>query len=97
MYGVIDRIDESKDGIEIIDYKTGESKEKPDKDQLLIYQMACQDVLHLKPGKLSYYYLDDRKMVSFLGTEKDLQDQKAKIIEQIKKIKNSEFEPQPGW
>jgi DNA helicase-2/ATP-dependent DNA helicase PcrA len=97
IFGVIDRIDKTFDGIEIVDYKTGESKEKPDKEQLLIYQIAAQEVLHLQPKELYYYYLDDGKKASFLGSEQDIAEQKAKILEEIKKIKNSEFEPTPGW
>jgi len=100
LYGVIDRIDENPKGITIIDYKTGQSKDKLDfeaKEQLLIYQIAAQEVLHLKPAQLAYYYLDDGKIASFLGSEQDLLDQKAKIIEEAEKIKNSEFEPTPGW
>ena len=100
LYGVIDRIDEEKDGVIIIDYKTGQSKDKLDfesKEQLLIYQIAAQEVLHLKPKQLAYYYLDDGKFASFLGSENDLAKQKEKIIEEIEKIKNSEFEPTPGW
>jgi DNA helicase-2/ATP-dependent DNA helicase PcrA len=97
LYGVIDRIDELGSGVSIIDYKTGESKDKPDKDQLLIYQIAAQEVLQLEPKQLSYYYLDDGKVVSFLGTEKETEEKKEKILEQINKIKNSEFEPTPGW
>ncbi|MCX6721652.1 MAG: UvrD-helicase domain-containing protein, partial [Candidatus Staskawiczbacteria bacterium] len=100
LYGVIDRIDEEKDGITIIDYKTGQSKDKLDfdaKEQLLIYQIAAQEVLHLKPKKLAYYYLDDGKFASFLGSDADIANQKAKILEEIAKIKNSEFEPTPGW
>jgi len=97
LYGVIDRIDDTKDGVIIIDYKTGTSKEKPEKEQLLIYQIAAQEILHLKPKQLAYHYLDDGKIASFLGSEKELQDQKEKMIEEIEKIKNSEFEPTPGW
>jgi DNA helicase-2/ATP-dependent DNA helicase PcrA len=97
IFGVIDRIDETKDGVEIVDYKTGTSKDRPEKEQLLIYQIAAQEVLHLKPKQLYYYYLDDGKTASFLGSEKELSDQKEKIIEEIEKIRNSEFEPTPGW
>jgi len=100
LYGVIDRIDDRKDGITIVDYKTGQSKDKLDEDakeQLLIYQIAAQEVLHLRPEKLVYQYLDDGKQASFLGSEMDLENQKTKIIEEAEKIKNSEFEPTPGW
>jgi DNA helicase-2/ATP-dependent DNA helicase PcrA len=100
LYGVIDRIDEEKDGVVIIDYKTGQSKDKLDfeaKEQLLIYQIAAQEVLHLKPKQLAYYYLDDGKMASFLGTDADIAEQKSKILEEIDKIRNSEFGPTPGW
>ena len=100
LFGVIDRIDQGKDGVAIIDYKTGQSKDKLDfeaKEQLLIYQIAAQEVLHLKPEQLAYYYLDDGKFASFLGSENDLQNQKSKIVEEIEKIKNSEFTATPGW
>lgn len=100
LYGVIDRIDELDDGIAIIDYKTGQPKDKLDfeaKEQLLIYQIAAEEVLHLKPKQLAYYYLENGSLASFLGSELDLQNQKTKIIEEIEKIKNSEFGPTPGW
>ena len=91
LYGVIDRIDEVDGGVAIIDYKTGQSKDKLDadaKEQLLIYQIAAQEVLHLNPKQLAYYYLDDGKMASFLGSETELQVQKDKIIDEAEKIKN---------
>ncbi len=100
LFGVIDRIDDGKEGVAIIDYKTGQSKDKLDldaKEQLLIYQIAAQEVLHIKPKQLAYYYLEDGKVASFLGSDIDLENQKAKIVEEIEKIKNSEFEPTPGW
>ena len=100
LFGVIDRIDEEPGGVVLVDYKTGQSKDKLDfeaKEQLLIYQIAAQEVLHLKPKKLYYYYLDDGKTASFLGSEQEIAEQKAKILEEIEKIKNSEFAPTPGW
>jgi len=100
LYGVIDRIDEMDGGVMILDYKTGQPKDKLDldaKEQLLIYQIAAQEVLHLKPRKLAYYYLENGTLASFLGSEMELSAQKEKIIGEIEKIKNSEFEPTPGW
>jgi DNA helicase-2/ATP-dependent DNA helicase PcrA len=99
VFGVIDRIDEVDGGIEIIDYKTGNvpSDEKYlDKDQLLIYQLAAQEVLSAKPVLLSYYYLDENKKISFLGTDNELKAIKEKIIETVEKIKKSDFPPKPN-
>ncbi|MEK7541049.1 MAG: UvrD-helicase domain-containing protein [Patescibacteria group bacterium] len=100
LFGVIDRIDEVNGGVAIIDYKTGQSKDKLDfenKEQLLIYQIAAEEVLKIQPKELTYYYLENGKKTSFLGTEKEIKAQKEKILEEIEKIKNSQFEPTPGW
>ncbi|MDD5043345.1 MAG: UvrD-helicase domain-containing protein [Patescibacteria group bacterium] len=96
--GQIDRIDEVEGGVEIIDYKTGQPKEKleaNDKRQLLIYQIAAEEVLKLKPQKLTYYYLNANKEMSFVGTEKDLIKTREEIISEIEKIKKSDFSPTP--
>lgn len=82
-----------------MDYKTGKAKGKlsaEDKEQLLIYQMACQEVLGIKPKKLTYHYLEEDKKMSFLGTDLEIENLKTKIKEIIKKIKNNEFDPLPG-
>jgi DNA helicase-2/ATP-dependent DNA helicase PcrA len=100
LYGKIDRIDDLKDGIAIIDYKTGQAKEKldfEDKEQLLIYQIAAEEVLKLKPKELVYHYLEENKKVSFLGTENDKQKIKEKISQEIGLIENSDFKATPGW
>jgi len=98
--GKIDRIDKTKNGIELIDYKTGTAKEKisaKNKEQLLIYQMASEQIFGLKPEKLTYHFLDENKKLSFLGTQKDLENQEQKIIKQIKQMKKSDFPATPGW
>lgn len=98
--GQIDRIDELKDGVGIVDYKTGTAKEKLDaeaKEQLLIYQLAAEEVLKLKPQKLTYYYLNEYQQASFLGSEKDKQALKEKIVGKIEEIRKSDFAPTPGW
>ena len=89
--GKIDRIDPLNNGLEIIDYKTGEGKNgrelsAEDKEQLLIYQLAAEMYLKEKIEKLSYYYLAEDKKYSFLGTEKDLNSLKQKIIKTINDI-----------
>lgn len=98
--GKIDRIDETPEGVRIIDYKTGSAKEKlnaQDKEQLLIYQLAAEDVFGLQPSELTYCYLEENKTISFLGTEKDRERIKEKITKTIETIKGSDFAPSPGW
>lgn len=99
MRGVIDRVDEVPGGIEIVDYKTGsvpKDEKYLDKDQLLIYQAAAGEVLGEKPVLLSYYYLDENKKMSFLGTDEELGEIKEKIAATIEEIKKSEFPPKPS-
>jgi DNA helicase-2/ATP-dependent DNA helicase PcrA len=100
LYGVIDRIDETEEGSAIIDYKTGKSKEKleaDDKEQLLIYQIAAEEVFKIKPKELIYYYLNEGKKASFLGSEKEITQLKEKILAEIEEIKTSDFKATPGW
>ncbi len=98
--GVIDRIDEKNGEVVITDYKTGNSKDRLDaenKEQLIIYQIAAEEIFNISPKELTYYYLNDGKKVSFLGTEKEKIILKEKISEEIQKIKKSNFQPTPGW
>jgi len=99
LYGVIDRIDKVDGGVRIVDYKTGSAKDKltfDNKEQLLIYQMAVEEVLKEPVKELVFHYLDDNKEVSFLGTPKELEKTKAKLIKNIEGIKQAEFPPKPG-
>jgi DNA helicase-2/ATP-dependent DNA helicase PcrA len=87
--------------VEIIDYKTGRVKEQDkltleDKEQLLLYQMAAEEVFKLNPVKLTFYYLDQNKPVSFLGTSAEKEKLKNKILGQIEQIKQSDFPPKPS-
>ena len=99
--GKIDRIDELPDGrIEIIDYKTGQGREKlqkQDKQQLLIYQMAGEQIFKKTPEILSYYYLNNQNKISFFSSSQEREDFEKEILEKIEKIKNSNFRATPGW
>jgi DNA helicase-2/ATP-dependent DNA helicase PcrA len=100
LYGVIDRIDEKDGKAVIIDYKTGNSKDKllpEDKEQLLIYQIAAEEIFKSNPKELVYYYLNDGKKASFLGSELEKENLKVKIEKEIGEIKRSSFDPTPGW
>jgi len=100
--GRIDRIDTKEDGVEIIDYKTGKPKEqekitKEQKEQLLLYQMAVQEVLGLKPVALTYHYLEDHSRITFLGTEKQLEQTKERLLERLEALQKGTFDPTPGF
>jgi len=97
--GVIDRIDQGVAGkIEIIDYKTGGAKttKTVEKDQLLIYQLAAREVFDKEVEKLTFYYLDNNSAVSFLGTEKELEKIKQKVIDLIEAMKSFDFTATPS-
>lgn len=102
--GRIDRIDQLPDkGLEIIDYKTGAAKAKvegEDKDQLLIYQIAAEQLPEYKnigaPKKLTYFYLNENAKVSFLGTDKEIAKLKEKIINTAEEIKSGNFAATPS-
>ena len=98
--GKIDRIDENKRGIEIIDYKTGTAKErlKPeDKMQLMVYRIAAKEVFNLDADKLTYFYLNNSTALSFSPDANDVEAEKEKISGIIKEITKSDFRAQPGW
>jgi DNA helicase-2/ATP-dependent DNA helicase PcrA len=102
--GKIDRIDEVAGGVEIIDYKTGSPKDKLDADskrQLLLYQMAAEDLLHLRPSKLTYYYLEEgdaeKQRLSFIGSDEEKSEFKSELLANIKKIEESDFAATPGF
>jgi len=100
--GVIDRVDELKPNeIEIIDYKTGKAKDAKklyadDKEQLLIYQMAVNQVFEEKPVQLSYYYVDNNTKVSFIGSDADLKKTEEKIVKTMEEICKGDFPAKPS-
>jgi DNA helicase-2/ATP-dependent DNA helicase PcrA len=98
--GKIDRIDQNEDGIEIIDYKTGASKEDLDaskKQQLMIYKYACQKAFDMTANKLTIYYVKDNQRVSYNPKDKELNSLPEDIISMIDKIKTKDFSPCPGY
>lgn len=98
--GMIDRID-NVDGkkIKIVDYKTGNPKDKltfEEKEQLLIYQIAAEEVFKEEVSGLAFYYLENNQEVEFLGTPAELDKVRGKIIETIEEIKQGDFTATPS-
>ena len=89
--------------LEIVDYKTGKAREelKPgDKNQLLIYQMALEELPEYNrigvPEKLTFHYLEDGSKISFIGTGAEKEKLRAKISDTIGKIVSGDFAATPG-
>lgn len=103
--GKIDRVDQTKNGIEIIDYKTTEftHKELPsEKDllkdlQLSVYAMAANKVndplfpKDLEQITLSLYFFDKGRKVSTTRTAKQLGEEAEKILKIKEEIEKSDF------
>lgn len=100
IHGTIDRIDQLPDGsVEIIDYKTGRPKEKLDyqaKRQLMLYQLAVEEVFGWRVSRLSFYYLNNGTIMSFEAKPKDLDKIRQEVISEIKSIKQGFFPAQPS-
>lgn len=101
--GRIDRIDEIKSGMEIIDYKTGKVIDQKELDkslQMSVYALAATDpgVLRQNPEEviLSFYFLDKGEKKSTSRTKEQLLKAKKELIEKAKEIEKSKFEPTPG-
>jgi len=54
--------------------------------------MAAPSILKTEVSDLAYYYLENDTQVSFLGTDKEIQNLQAKIIKTIEEIKDFDFE-----
>ena len=104
--GIIDRIDKTKDNIEIIDYKT--TKRLPsqqDIDNSLQLSLYCLGLINRWPQfaeqgleniKLTFYYLKHQENISTQRTEKQLEDVKEQIWERLAEIEKSDFKPIPS-
>jgi len=98
-YGRIDRIDKINGGIEIIDYKTGNTKTQKDvdkDDQVAFYAIAAKEALGMEPKKLTYYFLESGEKISTTRTDKQLESKKEEAGQIVEDIKKGEFEAKPG-
>src|SRR4030042_2993919 len=101
--GIIDRIDKTEDGYEIIDYKTTRklpSQEKVDNDlQLSIYLAGFlkrypKEINNLEKIKVSLYYLKHGVKLSSRRTLDQVKKSEELILDLVSQITQSKFEPQ---
>lgn len=97
--GRLDRADDLPDGtLEIIDYKSGKSKEEAEvkKDlQLFIYALAATECFGLSASRLTLYFLDDNRAVTIAPDAKKMEKVKAEIIQLGDAVNRSDFAPTP--
>jgi putative RecB family exonuclease len=100
--GIIDRIDKTEDGYEIIDYKTTKkmpSQEKVDEDlQLSVYLSAFlarypKEISKLDKVTVSLYYLKHGVKLSSQRTLEQLNSAKQLFLDVIAEIEKGEFVP----
>lgn len=100
--GIIDRIDKTEDGYEIIDYKTARkmpSQDKVDHDlQLTIYLRAFLERYpaerkNIDKVTVSLYFLKHGVKLSSKRTEADLAALDATVLEVVRSIEAKKFDP----
>ncbi len=100
VFGKIDRIDKTPDGIEIIDYKTGSDNPKAEKAhelQLAIYALAAtrvkNEIFNYQPEdiKLTLHFIEEGTKKTMNFTTEDLSKFEDEILEKIKEIEHSDF------
>ncbi|MBT5114760.1 MAG: PD-(D/E)XK nuclease family protein, partial [Candidatus Marinimicrobia bacterium] len=102
--GAIDRIDQSEEGISIVDYKTSKSSTPAKSNlQLAIYSMYLEQLDDEKigglPAQASLYFLrDEEKPIrSHSFTSDQIGEAKEKILDVAAGIRNREFEAKTGF
>jgi len=98
--GKFDRIDKTKDGFKIIDYKLSKiiltPREVKESLQLSLYALAFFYLTGIVPLKVGFYFLRYGKMLFTKKTEKDLERTKNLIDDVAQKIIREEFYRKEG-
>lgn len=89
--GKIDRMDKQKDGVSIIDYKTGSEPAKGlakvDRDQLIIYQIAANEFFREQVVGARYWYLQPNKYSpDFVADQDEIKELKLEYEKTIDNI-----------
>jgi len=99
--GRVDRIDESDDGLEVIDYKTSKERMKVEdlrQDfQLCLYKLGVEKLKGRPVKRVGLWYLrfDDPRMVELSAGEAEAVRQRA--VEVIRSIEAGRFEAKRGY
>lgn len=104
--GIIDRVDKTKEGIEVVDYKT--TKKLPSQEDIhnsMQMSLYCLGVINRWPQfaekgieniKLTLYYLKHQETISTHRTQEQLNKIQEHVWKKLKEIEASKFEPLPS-
>ena len=102
--GRFDRVDERKEGMVVVDFKTSEVKEQAVADkkaaenlQLALYALACQNNLGKLPYRVELYFLESGLIGSREVDEEFLDKIKEKIGEAAQGISKQDFRATPAY
>ena len=97
--GVIDRVDETSSGVEVIDYKSGgkpPSLRRGQKTQLHTYALALERGFQHSVRRLTVYYLKDNKAISMEPDEGFAEELLGRYRVAGMSIAKESFAPTPG-
>ncbi|MBM3245542.1 MAG: ATP-dependent helicase, partial [Candidatus Omnitrophica bacterium] len=102
--GRFDRVDETKDGASIIDFKTSEIKSQKEADkraaeskQLALYALAYKNISGAYPVQLQLYFLESGIIGSTYAEEDKIEEVKQKIDEVAGGIRERNFQATPAY
>ncbi|MBH39676.1 MAG: hypothetical protein CL790_00430 [Chloroflexi bacterium] len=97
--GVIDRVDETLSGVEVIDYKSGgtpQSFPRRQKSQLHTYALALERGFNQSVSRLTVYYLRDNQAISMEPNYEFAQELLGRYRMASASIASGSFAPKPG-
>ncbi len=102
--GRFDRVDQEKDGIVIIDFKTSQLKKQEEADkrtrestQLALYSLAYQNIFGELPRSVQLYFLESGLIGSDTKDESDMEKVKEDIRQASAGIRKRSFAAKPGY
>jgi len=100
LQGIVDRADRLEGGgVEIIDYKSGKPKDDATAEeqlQLRLYALAAKEVFQMDPRRVSFYYLQENRLLSFEQKPSDFEETRSRILDLIGQLRQGDFTPSPS-